>query len=94
MALAIWSMMPQFTRRRDYRPNAEDFSVGLTQFFIGQGDNAVQAKAHALGWIGKTIGTQATLLSYLDVFWAAAIFSALMVPVTRTRSPTLALVVS
>jgi DHA2 family multidrug resistance protein len=63
-------------------PNYQQWSGRITQFFIGQGDNAVQAKAHALGWIGKTIGAQATLLSYLDVFWAAAIFAALMVPVT------------
>jgi DHA2 family multidrug resistance protein len=63
-------------------PNYQQWSGRITQFFIGQGDNAVQAKAHALGWIGKTIGVQATLLSYLDVFWAAAIFAALMVPVT------------
>jgi hypothetical protein len=26
--------------------------------------------------------TQATLLSYIDVFWGAAVFAALMVPVT------------
>jgi DHA2 family multidrug resistance protein len=63
-------------------PNYQQWSGRITQFFIGQGDNAVQAKAHALGWIGKTIGAQATLLSYLDVFWAAAIFAASMVPVT------------
>jgi DHA2 family multidrug resistance protein len=62
--------------------NYQQWTERITQFFIGQGDNTVQAKAHALAWIGKSIGFQATLLSYLDVFWAAAIFAALMVPVT------------
>ena len=34
----------------------------------------------ALGWIGQVIAQQATLLAYIDVFWVAACFAALMVP--------------
>ena len=30
----------------------------------------------------QTVMNQAVLLSYLDVFWGAAIFAALMIPVT------------
>jgi DHA2 family multidrug resistance protein len=62
-------------------PNFQHWSAQITQYFVQQGSGA-QAKARALGWIGQTIGSQATLLSYVDVSWAAALFAALMVPLT------------
>jgi len=65
-------------------PAYQQWSSRITQFFVGQGDGPVQAHAHMIGWIGQAIATQATLLSYLDVFWGAAVFAALMVPVTLT----------
>jgi DHA2 family multidrug resistance protein len=60
----------------------QQWSGRITQYFVGQGDNLLQAKQHALGWIGQTVTSQSMLLSYLDVFWSAAIFAALMIPVT------------
>jgi DHA2 family multidrug resistance protein len=54
----------------------------ITQYFVDHGSNAIQAKARAIGWIGMTIANQSTLLSYLDVFWGAALFAALMIPAT------------
>jgi DHA2 family multidrug resistance protein len=54
----------------------------ITKYFIAQGSSVIQAKSQAIGWIGQTILTQSTLMSYLDVFWGAAIFAALMIPVT------------
>jgi MFS transporter, DHA2 family, multidrug resistance protein len=53
----------------------------ITDFFISEGMNVVQAKSRALAWIGQTISQQAALIAYLDVFWSAAIFALLMVPV-------------
>jgi DHA2 family multidrug resistance protein len=62
--------------------NFQQWSARITEYFVAQGSGPAQAKARALGWIGQTVGVQATLLSYLDVFWGAALFAALMVPVT------------
>jgi DHA2 family multidrug resistance protein len=62
--------------------NFQHWQERITQYFAEQGSGPIQAKSRALGWIGQTILTQSTLLSYLDVFWGAAIFAALMVPVT------------
>jgi DHA2 family multidrug resistance protein len=56
----------------------------ITKHFAELGFGAAQAKARAIGWIGQTVAAQSTLLSYLDVFWGAAIFAALMVPVTMS----------
>jgi DHA2 family multidrug resistance protein len=53
----------------------------IVQYFVHQGYGLAQAKARAIGWIGQLVQSQSVLLSYLDVFWAAALFSALMVPV-------------
>jgi DHA2 family multidrug resistance protein len=64
--------------------NFQHWSAQITQYFIERGLAPIQAKARALAWIGKTVAAQSTLLSYLDVFWGAAIFAALMVPVTMT----------
>lgn len=42
------------------------------------------ANNRAIAWIGQTIAQQSLLLSYLDVFWAAAIFAFVMAPVALT----------
>jgi DHA2 family multidrug resistance protein len=61
--------------------NYQQLSHSLGQYF-SQGGNAGEANGRVMGWIGQTILSQATLMSYLDVFWSAAIFAALMIPVT------------
>jgi MFS transporter, DHA2 family, multidrug resistance protein len=87
MANTVLAQREQFHQARlveHLYPSSTIFQQSLeriTQFFVGQGDNLAQAKQHAIGWIGQTVQIQSTLLSYLDVFWGAAIFAALMVPV-------------
>ncbi|MBV9555758.1 MAG: DHA2 family efflux MFS transporter permease subunit [Pseudolabrys sp.] len=56
----------------------------ITEHFISQGYNAVQAHGRAMAWIGQAIARQAMLISYLDVFWMASIFAVMMVPVALT----------
>ena len=52
----------------------------VTAYFTAHGKSVMQAQHLALGWIGQVIAQQATLLAYIDVFWVAACFAALMVP--------------
>jgi DHA2 family multidrug resistance protein len=56
----------------------------ITESFIAQGYNAAQAHGRAIAWIGQTVAQQAALISYLDVFWSAALFALLMAPVALT----------
>jgi DHA2 family multidrug resistance protein len=51
-----------------------------TRHFQAAGMPAVEAKRQALGWLGRTIGEQATLLAYIDVFQFVAIVALLMIP--------------
>jgi MFS transporter, DHA2 family, multidrug resistance protein len=50
------------------------------EYFMAHGESAWRAQHLALGWIGQVIERQATLLAYIDVFWVAGVFAALMVP--------------
>jgi MFS transporter, DHA2 family, multidrug resistance protein len=53
----------------------------MSQYFIHQGAPPTTAQSHAYGLIGQMIGSQATLLAYIDVFSTWAIFSAALVPI-------------
>lgn len=60
----------------------------MTDYFVAQGSPAVEAKVQAVGWIGQTIGRQATLLAYVDLFRYSAFATALLVPLALLlRSP-------
>ena len=52
----------------------------VTEFFISQGASLVNAPRQAIAWVGQIVQNQASLLAYIDVFWACAIFASLMVP--------------
>jgi DHA2 family multidrug resistance protein len=52
----------------------------VTAYFADQGEPAVRAAQLAVAWIGQMVGRQAALLAYIDVFWLAAVFTAVMVP--------------
>jgi DHA2 family multidrug resistance protein len=90
MATTVLAQRAQFHQSRlvehivPTSPNYQQWSARITRHFVEQGYGLFQAKARALGWIGQTVLAQATLLSYIDVFWGAALFAALMVPVTLT----------
>ena len=44
------------------------------------GASAAQAKQQAIGLIGQMIERQATILSYIDVFWVCAIVAGITIP--------------
>jgi len=52
----------------------------VTAYFTAHGEPVMQAQHLALAWIGQAIAQQANLLAYIDVFWVATCFAALMVP--------------
>ncbi len=52
----------------------------VTAYFAAHGEPAVRASQMTIGWLGQIIVQQATLLAYIDVFWLAAVFTAVMVP--------------
>jgi MFS transporter, DHA2 family, multidrug resistance protein len=56
----------------------------VTNYFAAQGASLAQAQQQAFTWIGQQVQTQATLLAYIDVFWALALICAAAVPLALT----------
>jgi DHA2 family multidrug resistance protein len=55
---------------------------------MAQGSTMAEAQHQAIGLIAQTIGRQASLLAYVDVFRYSAIATALLVPLALLlRSP-------
>jgi len=52
----------------------------VTDYFVSQGSNLIQAQQQAIAWIGQQVETQAALLAYIDVFWALMIVAIAAVP--------------
>ncbi|MBA1143065.1 hypothetical protein [Mesorhizobium neociceri] len=60
----------------------------MTEYFVAQGSTMLQAKQQAIGWVGRLIARQASLLAYVDVFRYCAVITALIVPLALLlRSP-------
>jgi DHA2 family multidrug resistance protein len=71
-------------------PSSLNYQTGLQRVingFIAEGDTPAQAQHHAVGWIGQLIETQSTLMSYIDVFYASALFALCMIPVALLLRP-------
>ncbi len=52
----------------------------LAHYFTALGEPAYRAQHLAVAWIAQAVERQATLLAYVDIFWLAGAFAALMVP--------------
>ena len=52
----------------------------VTDYFAAQGGSLQHAQQQAFAWIGQQVQTQASLLAYIDVFWALMLVSAAAVP--------------
>lgn len=68
--------------------NYQHMLQALDAFFTGQGSGKAQASRQAMAWIGRQIGTQATFLAYIDVFWWLAMLALLVIPMTLLIRPT------
>jgi DHA2 family multidrug resistance protein len=56
----------------------------MTDYFVAQGNSALQAQQQAIGWIGQQVQTQATFLAYVDAFWVLMLISLVAVPLALT----------
>ena len=52
----------------------------VTRYFAAHGTSLADAQHQAIDWIGQTVLNQATLLSYIDVFWIYAVLAVGMIP--------------
>ncbi|SEC78301.1 MFS transporter, DHA2 family, multidrug resistance protein [Rhizobiales bacterium GAS191] len=52
----------------------------VTQYFLAQGSSLAEAQRQAFAWIGQQVQAQASLLAYIDVFWALMLVAAVAVP--------------
>jgi MFS transporter, DHA2 family, multidrug resistance protein len=57
----------------------QDTLSAMTSYFASRGFSHTDAQQHAIALIGQLVQGQATLMSYIDVFWGYAIVALLMI---------------
>src|SRR5262249_56520807 len=93
LAGALLTQRTQFHQSRlveHLYPSSPTYSETLAnaaRHFAEQGFALPDAQRRALAQIGQLVQNQSTLLAYVDVFFAFAIFAALMVPLALTLRP-------
>jgi DHA2 family multidrug resistance protein len=58
-----------------------------TEYFVQQGASAVEAPRQAFAWLASLVQGQATMLAYVDVFWACGVFALLVLPLAFLLKP-------
>jgi hypothetical protein len=58
----------------------QDTFYQVTSYFAAHGSSALHAQRQAFAWIGQQVQTQASLLSYIDVFWTLMVICAAAIP--------------
>jgi DHA2 family multidrug resistance protein len=87
MAITLIAQREQFHQFRlteHLVPSSPQYQEALRQaaaHFVAHGASHADAQREAMGWLGMLVQTQATLLSFIDVFWVLAIFVAVLIPV-------------
>jgi MFS transporter, DHA2 family, multidrug resistance protein len=56
----------------------------VTSYFAAQGSSLLQAQQQAIAWIGQQVQMQASLLAFMDAFWALTLVSLAAVPLALT----------
>ena len=91
-SIGISAVQTLLARREQFHQSrlAENFSPSsisyahtlkvASAYFTRHGTSAANAQGRAIAWIGQTLLNQATLLAYIDVFAALALFALLLVP--------------
>jgi MFS transporter, DHA2 family, multidrug resistance protein len=62
-------------------PSYQQVTRQASDYFIAHGASPGEAQRQALGWIGQLVLNQSTLLAYIDVFAATALFALLLIPI-------------
>ena len=60
--------------------NYQEALARITQYFTGHGSSQSEAASQATQWIGSIVDQQATLLSYIDIYWVFAVLALAMIP--------------
>jgi DHA2 family multidrug resistance protein len=87
MAFTLLAQHAQFHQLRlteHIFPASQPYQETLRQmaaYFASHGASEVDAHRRAIAFVGELVQTQASLLSYIDVFWTFAIVAALAIPV-------------
>jgi MFS transporter, DHA2 family, multidrug resistance protein len=87
MAITMLAQRAQFHQSRlvDHLvPSSPLYQEALRDMaarFVAKGASAADAQRLAYGWLAQQVQAQASLLSYIDVFWGFAIVAALLIPV-------------
>jgi MFS transporter, DHA2 family, multidrug resistance protein len=55
----------------------------VTSYFAAQGSSLLQAQQQAIAWIGQQVQMQASLLAFMDAFWALTLVSLAAVPLAK-----------
>jgi DHA2 family multidrug resistance protein len=58
----------------------QDTLQQVTSYFAAQGSSLLQAQQQAIAWIGQQVPMQASLLAFMDAFWALTLVSLAAVP--------------
>jgi DHA2 family multidrug resistance protein len=58
-----------------------------SDYFAQQGASMLDAQHQALGWVGGVVQAQASIMSYIDLFWLWALFAVAMIPLALLLRP-------
>jgi MFS transporter, DHA2 family, multidrug resistance protein len=86
MAITVLAQRAQFHQVRlteHLVPSSPQYQQSLEQaasYFASQGASQADAQRQAFAWLEQSVQTQASLLSYIDVFWGFAVVALLLIP--------------
>jgi len=52
----------------------------MTDYFVGQGSQLIEAQRQAIAWVGQQVHLQASFFAYMDAFWVLMLIALAAVP--------------
>ncbi len=62
-------------------PSYQQTLQQVTSYFTSHGSSFAQAQQQAIGWMGKQLQAQVSLLSYVDAFWVLTLLALAAIPI-------------
>lgn len=87
MAITLLAQRAQFHQSRlvehlvPSSPVYQETLHDMAARFAAQGASVADAQRRAYGWLAQQVQAQASLLSYIDVFWIFAVIAVLLIPI-------------